>query len=191
MNLETGMPTHQDPQAATIRRRDSPHEEREATVPHRVPGPTARRRGSGRVLTFPQPEGDEAMGRVIGGESNRDAIPWNHANPKATHAPGKLRGDHLAGFERDLVAASTEDLVDAAGRLNQVISCQMRVSEGNEEARWAPRASAVRIAGGPLSGGAHPSTGDGGRRENPPGGRQRGPNGMLGSSAPGEVPESG
>ena len=77
---------------------------------------------SGSVLTFTQAEGDESVRRVIGGQAHRNSIPRNHANTKAPHAPGKLGGHALARLQGNLIATPAEDLVDAAGRLDQVVS---------------------------------------------------------------------
>ncbi len=81
-----------------------------------------------RVLAFPEPEGDEAVGRIVGRHADLDPIPGDHANPKAAHATRELRGHALTAFEGDLVAAAAEDLVHGSGRLNQVITCQSDAS---------------------------------------------------------------
>ncbi len=79
---------------------------------------------SRRVLTFPKPKGDEAMGRVVGRDANLNTISGNHPNAKAPHSTRELRGHRLATLEGDLVAAAAENLVDGSGRLNQVVACQ-------------------------------------------------------------------
>ena len=84
-----------------------------------------RSSGTGRVLTFAQPEGDETVGRVVGRQTDGDAIARDHANSEAAHSPGKLGGHLLVVLERDLIAPSAEDLIDASSRLNQVVSCQI------------------------------------------------------------------
>jgi putrescine transport system substrate-binding protein len=39
-----------------------------------------------RVLTFPEPEGDEAVGGIVGRHADLDPIPGDHPNPEAAHA---------------------------------------------------------------------------------------------------------
>jgi len=77
-----------------------------------------------RVLTFPEPEGDEAVGGIVGRYANLDPIPGDHANPKSAHATRELRGHELAALEGNLVATAAENLVDGSGRLYQVVTCQ-------------------------------------------------------------------
>ena len=77
-----------------------------------------------RVLTFPKPEGDEAVSGIVGRYANLDPIPGDHANPEAAHAARKLRGHELTTLEGYLVATTAENLVDGSGRLNQIVTCQ-------------------------------------------------------------------
>jgi len=65
------------------------------------------------------------MRRVVGGEANRHAITRDHAYSESTHSAGELGRHLLAVLERDLIAATAENFVDATGRLNQVISRQI------------------------------------------------------------------
>jgi hypothetical protein len=62
--------------------------------------------------------------RVVGREADLDAISWDHADAEAPHPPGKLRGDRLPAVELDLVAAPAENLLDGAGRLDQIVAGQ-------------------------------------------------------------------
>ena len=80
---------------------------------------------AGRGLTFLEAEGDEAVGRIVGRETNGDAVARDHANPESAHPARELGRHHLAVLERDLIAPTAENLVDASGRLNQVITCQI------------------------------------------------------------------
>ena len=66
------------------------------------------------------------MGRVIGRKADRHAVTRNHANSEAAHSAGQLSSHLLAVFESNLIAATAENFVDATGRLNQVISRQIR-----------------------------------------------------------------
>ena len=79
--------------------------------------------GSSRAVL--QAERDEAVGRVVGRESDRHPITGDHANAEPAHAARELRSDLLPVFQRDLVATAAEDLIHAAGRLNQVVSRQI------------------------------------------------------------------
>ncbi len=80
---------------------------------------------AGCGLAFLQTEGDEAMGRIVGREADGHSITGNHANTKTPHPPGELSRDLLPAFESNLIAATAENLVDATGRLNQVVSRQI------------------------------------------------------------------
>ena len=156
--------------------------------------------GSGGVLAFPQAKRDEAVGGVVGGETDGDPIPGNDPDPETTHAPGELGRDDLARLEGNLIATSAEDLVDASRRLNQVISSQMRfsVSAGGmpgecmgNDPREGLNSSGYPAPGTPRQERGHPSTRAVVKREN---GNPVGPHprvGMLGWGASGEVPESG
>jgi len=80
---------------------------------------------AGCGLAFFQAEGDEAVRRVVGRESYCDPVARDHANSEAAHSPGQLCSDLLSALESDLIAATAENLVDATGRLYQVISRQI------------------------------------------------------------------
>jgi hypothetical protein len=80
---------------------------------------------AGRGLAFFQAEGDEAVRRVIGRETNGHTIARDHSNPEASHSPGELCSHRLPALERNLIAATAENFVDATGRLYQVISRQI------------------------------------------------------------------
>ncbi len=87
-------------------------------------------RGSGLLLdgssrAVLQAEGDEAVGRVVWREADRHAIAGDHTDAETAHTARQLRCDLLSVFERDLVATAAEDLVHAAGRLNEVVSRQI------------------------------------------------------------------
>jgi len=66
------------------------------------------------------------MGRIVGRKADRHAITRNNANSESAHAAGQLSRHLLAVFESNLIAATAENFVDATGRLNQVISRQIR-----------------------------------------------------------------
>ena len=66
------------------------------------------------------------MGRVVGREPDSDSVTRNYANAEPAHAARQLRRHLLPILQRNLVAATAEDLVDASGRLYQVISSQIK-----------------------------------------------------------------
>ena len=66
------------------------------------------------------------MGRVIGRKADRHAVTRNDANSEAAHSAGQLSGHLLVILESNLIAATAENFVDTTGRLNQVISRQIR-----------------------------------------------------------------
>jgi len=80
---------------------------------------------TGCGLAFLQPEGDEAVGRVVGRKADGHAITRDHANSESTHPAGQLSRHLMAVLERNLIAATAENFVDATGRLNQIISRQI------------------------------------------------------------------
>ena len=130
MNLETRVPAHQNPQPTTIRGGHDSHIEAQPTVAQPGPVSANRKPRSGSVLALAQAEGDESMGRIIGGQAHCHPIPRNDSDAEAPHPPGKLRGHVLARLEGNLIATPAENLVDAARRLNQVVSCQVPLSMG-------------------------------------------------------------
>jgi hypothetical protein len=69
------------------------------------------------------------VGRVVRREADLHAIAGDHADAEAPHPAGQLGRHGLAAVERDLVAAAAENLLDRAGRLDQIVSRQMRPSE--------------------------------------------------------------
>jgi hypothetical protein len=79
----------------------------------------------GSRLTFLKAEGDEPVGRVIGRKADSHAITRDHADTETAHTARKLGGHLLVIFQGDLVAAATENFVDAAGRLNKVVTSQI------------------------------------------------------------------
>ena len=80
---------------------------------------------TGGGLAFLQPEGNEAVGRVVGRKADRHAITRDHANSESSHPAGQLSRYLMAVLERNLIAATAENFVDATGRLNQIISRQI------------------------------------------------------------------
>ena len=105
-----------------------------------------------RVLAFAQPEGDEAVRGIVRGETDLDAVARNHANAEAAHAPGELGRDGLPGVELDLIAPAAEDLLDGAGRLDQIFASQaLRTPFAASPSR---RALCTRVAAATASGGA-------------------------------------
>lgn len=72
------------------------------------------------------------MRGVVGREADLHAVAGDHADAEAPHAAGELRSHGLTAVERDLVAAPAENLLDGAGRLDQIVACQMGSSEGAE-----------------------------------------------------------
>jgi len=50
---------------------------------------------AGRLLTFSQAEGDEAVGGVVGREADLDAVARNHPDAETAHTPRELRSHRL------------------------------------------------------------------------------------------------
>ena len=80
---------------------------------------------TGSGLAFLQPEGNEAVGWVVGREADCHSISRDYSNSESPHAARQLSGHLLSVLESNLIAATAENLVDATGRLNQVISRQI------------------------------------------------------------------
>ena len=104
-------------------------------------GEGSRSAGSPRGgLAFAQPEGDEAVGGIVWGNADLNAIPGDHADAKAPHATGELGRNHLPALENDPVATTAEDLLDGTRPLNQIVSGQMPSKPlGRPPRRVAPR----------------------------------------------------
>src|SRR4030042_5611610 len=96
---------------------DRAEPEANGEITHGGAGPTSL-----AAFAVAKPKGDESVGGVIGGETHLDPVPGNHADPEAAHSARELRGHRLPRLEGDLVAAAAEDLFDAAGRLDQIVS---------------------------------------------------------------------
>src|SRR5262249_21610990 len=74
------------------------------------------------ALTFSQPEGHEAVRRIVGREADLHAVAGDHADAETAHAAGELRGHGLTRIEGDLVAPAAEDLLHGARCLDEIVT---------------------------------------------------------------------
>ena len=63
------------------------------------------------------------MRRIVRREADLHTIPGNHPDAETPHSTGELGGDAPPVVERNLIAATAEDLLDGAFSLDEVVSC--------------------------------------------------------------------
>lgn len=127
VDAQAGMATRQSSQAQSIPDLDESEKryDEEMGLGRQCVGMRAERVSAGPGLAFAQSEGDEAVGGIVRGQSDRHAIARNHPNAKAPHSTGQLSRDLLTGLQRNLVATPAQNLVDTAGCLNEIVSRQL------------------------------------------------------------------
>jgi len=64
---------------------------------------------------------DEAVGRVVGGDADRDAIPGDDPDPEPAHRAAELRRERVAVFELDDEMAAAPGLGHGSFEIRQVV----------------------------------------------------------------------